>query len=201
MPQNPLERWRPPNVYYADLVNRARELDPKSVVAGAASPGEIARMEKLVDRLEKEAAAKEAAKRAAAQQSIEPLGIANGGLYELWHRAHRARMKIAEAQAKLGSNPHGSFSLRHDLADLKMLNPPPECFETPPDIGGGPPCAGTLEKADLLAANLSVVAEKNARAVTGLREMCAWAEAGMEQQNRRLIRTLFERLRLLEEAK
>ena len=110
-------------------------------------------------------------------------------------------MKIAEAQAKLGSNPHGSFTLRHDLRDLKMLSPPPECFETPPDIGGGPPSARTLEEADLLAADLSVVAERNERAASGLADMLRWAEASFEQQNRHLIRTLFERLRLLEEAK
>jgi len=55
MPQNPLERWQPPAQYYGSLINRARELDPK-VIVGVCSRAEIARLEKLVDQLEKQAA-------------------------------------------------------------------------------------------------------------------------------------------------
>ena len=59
MPQNPLERWRPPAEYYSHLVDRARAHDPR-VIVGVASPAETARMEREVERLEKEAKAKAA---------------------------------------------------------------------------------------------------------------------------------------------
>lgn len=116
-------------------------------------------MEALVERLEAEAAEKTA--RAAEKAANDPLVLANAGLSKLWQRAHRAQQKVAEAQAKLGSSLHGSFSFRHELTDLKMLSPPPEWFETPADIGGGPPRAMGLEEADLLAADLSVAGDRN----------------------------------------
>jgi hypothetical protein len=148
-------------------------------------------MEALVERLEAEAAEKAAT--AAEKTANDPLVLANAGLSKLWQRAHRAQQKVAEAQARLGSGLHGSFSLRHDLADLKMLNPAPEWFETPPDIGGGPPRAMGLEEADLLAADLSVVADRNERTAAGLADLLSWAEASLGQQNRQLIRALFKR--------
>jgi hypothetical protein len=74
-----------------------------------------------------------------------------------------------------------------------MLNPPSEWFETPPDIAGVPPNARTLEEADLLAADLSVVIERNETTTAGLTDLLSWAEASLEQQNRRLIRALWEK--------
>jgi len=174
--------------HYHRLVDHARKLDPR-FVGGVASVPELARVEQAIATLEKQAAEK-----ARRERDNDPIVRANVGLHELWQRAHRSQMKITEAQASLGSGQFGSFSLRHDLTDLKMLNPPPEWFETPPNIGGGPPHAGTLEEADLLAADLSVVAERNARAASGLQGLLAWANMSMEEQNRDLIRRMWDQL-------
>jgi hypothetical protein len=174
--------------HYNRLVEHARKLDPR-FVGGVASVPEMDRVKKAIVTLEKQA--EEKARR---QRDNDPIVRANAGLHELWQRAHRAQQKIAEAQAKLGSRSHGSFTLRHELTDLKMLNPQSQWFEAPPDIAGSPPHARTLEEADLLAADLSVVIERNERTVAGLADLLSWAEASMEQQNRRLIRTLWERV-------
>jgi hypothetical protein len=175
--------------HYNRLVEYARKLDPR-FVGGVASVPELARVEQAIAALSKQA--EEKVRR---ERNNDPLVRANAGLHELWQRAHRSQMEIAEAQANLGSRQYGSFTLRHDLTDLKMLNPPPEWFEATPDIGGGPPRAGTLDEADLLSSDLSVVAKRNERIATDLRGLCTWANASMEEQNRSLIRTLFERLK------
>jgi hypothetical protein len=141
--------------HYNRLVEHARKLDPR-FVGGVASVPELARVEQAIATFEKQAAEK-----ARRERNNDPIARRNVGLHELWQRAHRAQQKIAEAQAKLGSRSYGSFTLRHDLTDLKMLNPSPEWFEAPPDIGGGPPSARTLEEADLIAAELGDVIERN----------------------------------------
>jgi hypothetical protein len=173
--------------HYNRLVEHARKLDPR-FVGGVASVPELARVEQAIATLSKQA--EEKARR---ERDNDPLVRANAGLNELWRRAHRAQQEIAEAQAKLGSSLYGSFTLRHELTDLKMLNPPPEWFEAPPDIGGAPPNAKTLEEADLLEADLSVVIERNERTRAGLTDLLSWADASLEQQNRRLIRALWKK--------
>ena len=174
--------------HYNRMVDHARKLDPR-FVGGVASVPELARVEQAISTLEKQAAEK-----ARRELDSDPIVRANAGLQELWQRVHRAQMEITEAQAKLGSRQYGAFSLRHDLTDLQMLNPSPELFETPPDIGGGPPRVSTLNEADLLAADLGVVAKRNERTVAGLADLLSWANASMEEQNRSLIRTLWGRV-------
>jgi hypothetical protein len=180
---------------YNRLVQYAQTFD-RRFAGGVASVSEVDRVEKAIAAFKQQAAEKEAAE--ARKAANTPLGIANASLYKLWQRAHRAQQEVAAAQAKLGSRSYGSFSLRHDLADLKMLNPPPEWFEVSPDIGGAPPSASTLAEADLLAANLSVVAERNERAASGLQGLCALANESMENQNRAMLRALHERVQTLE---
>ena len=174
--------------HYNRMVAYARTLDPR-FVGGAASVREIARVEQAIATLEKQAAEK-----ARRERDNDPLVRVNAGLRELWQRAHRAQMEIADARATLGSGQYGSFALRHDLTDLKMLNPPTEWFEAPPDIGGGPPRAGTLDEADLLAADLSLAAKRNERIASGLQGLCSWADSSMEEQNRSLIRAMWEKV-------
>ena len=173
--------------HYNRMVAYARTLDPR-FVGGAASVREIARVEQAIATLEKRAEEK-----AQRERNNDLLSRTNARLHELWQRAHRAQQKIAEAQSKLGTRAYGAFTLRHDLTDLKMLNPPSEWFDTPPDIAGSPPNARTLQEADLIAAELGDVIERNEGAVAGLTDLLSWAEAGMEQQTRRLIRALWEK--------
>jgi hypothetical protein len=170
------------------MVAYARTLDPR-FVGGAASVREIARVEQAISALEKQAEEK-----AQRERNNDPLSRANARLHDLWQRAHKAQQKIAEAQTNLGSRPYGSFTLRHDLADIKMLNPPADWFETPPDIAGSPPRAATMEEADLVAAELGDVIDRNESTVAGLTDLLSWADASMEQQNRRLLRALWGRL-------
>lgn len=181
---------------YQRLVQYAQTFD-RRFVGGVASVPEVDRVVKAIATFKRQAAEKEA--EAARKAANEPLGLANTALHDLWQRAHRAQQEIAGALAKLGSKNYGSFSFRHDLTDLAMLNPPTEWFETPPDIGGTPTSAVTLEKADLLAADLSTVAKRNERAASGLRELCALADASAEEQNRSFLRSLHKCVQALEE--
>jgi hypothetical protein len=183
---------------YNRMVAYARTLDPR-FVGGAASVPEMDRVKKAIETFERQAAENEAAE--ARKAASSPLGLANTALHDLWQRAHRAQQEIAKSLAKLGSKDFGSFSFRQDLADLKMLNPPAEWFGTPPGIGGTPASAATLEKADLLAANLSTIAKGNERAASGLSGLCALADASAEEQNRTILRSLHERLQALEEQR
>jgi hypothetical protein len=183
---------------YNRLVQYAQTFD-RHFVGGVASLPEVDRVEKAIANFKRQAAEKEA--EAARKAANSPLGLANTALHDLWQRAHRAQQEIAKSLAKLGSKDFGSFSFRQDLADLKMLNPPAEWFGTPPGIGGTPASAATLEKADLLAANLSTIAKGNERAASGLSGLCALADASAEEQNRTILRSLHERLQALEEQR
>jgi hypothetical protein len=183
---------------YNRLVQYAQTFD-RRFVGGVASVSEVDRVEKAIATFKRQAAEREA--EAARKAANEPLGLANTALHDLWQRAHRAQQQIAGALAKLGTKNYGAFSFRHDLADLKMLNPPDEWFEIPPDIGGTPTSAVTLEKADLLAADLSTVVKRNERAASGLRELCALADASAAEQNRSFLRALHKRVQALEEQR
>ena len=46
----------------------------------------------------------------------------------------------------------------------------------------------------MLAADLSVVAERNEQAASGLQGLLAWANTSMEEQNRDLIRKMWDQL-------
>ena len=78
MPQSPRERWSAPAKYYAELCDRARAIDPKSVIPGAASTAEITRLEALVARIEEQAR-----KQAEENQRNTPRGIARRALSAL----------------------------------------------------------------------------------------------------------------------
>ena len=188
MPQNPHERWRPPNVYYADLVARATALDPKAVVSGAASTAEIARMEKLVDRLEKQAAEK-----AAAGRQNDPHNIASAGIRTLWSRGLVAREFIRKMQEEKLGRKYSSSDTIYWHPEMQALNPPAEFFEPVPDIGRGePPRFSTLEEADTLATALGVtVTTLEALASKMSRFLQGWEDLSFEQQTRRLVMTLF----------
>jgi hypothetical protein len=186
MPQSPLERWESPPNYYAKLVDRARKHDPK-VIGGAASSAEIARLEKLVDQLEKQAA-----EQADAKRQNDPRNRASGTLHQLWTRGHEARQGILKMQAeRLGTKSTFSDAIFW-LPELQALNPPPEFFEAPQDIGGRAPGFQTLEEADTLVADLSAtVAALESLNSKMSRFLNDWAELSFEQQTRRLVMTLF----------
>jgi hypothetical protein len=88
MPQNPNMPWKPPGAYYTELVDRARRFDPR-IVPGAASSDEIARMEKLVEQLERQARERAA---------NDPIRAASAAVSGLWQRAQAARQKIVRLQ-------------------------------------------------------------------------------------------------------
>jgi hypothetical protein len=185
MPQSPLERWQSPPKYYAELVDRARKHDPK-VIGGAASSAEIARLEKLVGQLEKQAAEK-----AEENQRNDPRNRASIALHQLWTRGHEARQAILKMQAdRLGKKSTFSDQIFW-LPEFQALNPPPEFFEAPQDIGGRAPGFQTLEEADTLVADLSATVAAleslNSKMSQFLHE---WEDLSFEQQTRRLVMTL-----------
>jgi len=179
-------RWVPPPERYQQLVKRARELDPK-VIGGAASSAEIARLEKLVDRLEKLAGEK-----AREKQLNDPRNRASATLHQLWNRSHDARCAILKMQTeRLGKKSTFSDDIFWH-PELQALNPPPEFFEMPQEIGGRAPSFQTLEEADALAAEFGVtVAALEALASKMSRFLNEWEELSFEQQTRRLVMTLF----------
>jgi hypothetical protein len=186
MPQSPLERWEQPATYYRKLVDRARKHDPK-VIGGAASTAEIVRLEKLVDGLEKQAAAKDDAKR-----QNDPRNQASSTLHRLWNRGHEARCAILKMQTeRLGKKSSFSEDMVW-LPELMALAPPPEFFNPPKDIGRSAPEFQTLDEAEVLIADLSAT-------VTSLESLNSkmavflggWEGASFEQQTRRLVMQLF----------
>jgi hypothetical protein len=186
MPQSPLERWQSPPKYYAELVDRARKHDPK-IIGGAASSGEIARLEKLVHQLEKQAAEKVDAKR-----QNDPHNRASGTLHQLWTRGHEARQAILKMQAyRLGKKSTFSDDIFWH-PELQALSPPPEFFQPVQDIGSRAPSFETLEEADALAIEFGVtVAALEALASKMSRFLNEWEELSFEQQTRRLVMTQF----------
>ena len=189
MPQNPLERWQPPGQYYQSLAKRATALDPRAII-GACSTAEIARMEKLVAKLEKQAEEK-----AEEKQRNDPRNRARGTLHQLWNRGHEARCAVLKMQAeRLAQRTSPDYTILHP--ELQALNPPPEFFETPQDIGGRAPDFRTLEEADTLATALGVtVTTLEALASKMSLFLNEWEGLSFEQQTRRLVMTLFERLK------
>jgi len=178
--------WEPPPVRYQRLAARARELDPKAIV-GACCNSELVRMEKLVDQLEKQAAEKADSKR-----QNDPRNRASGTLHQLWNRGHEARQAILKMQAqRLGKKSTFSDDIFWH-PELQALNPPPEFFEAPQDIGGRAPGFQTLEEADTLVADLSATVAAleslNSKMSQFLHE---WEDLSFEQQTRRLVMTLF----------
>jgi hypothetical protein len=179
-------RWVPPPERYQQLVKRARELDSK-VIVGVCSKAEIERMEKLVDQLEKQAAEKADSKR-----QNDPRNRASGTLHQLWNRGHEARQAILKMQAdRLGKKSSFSDQIFWH-PELQALNPPPEFFEAPQDIGGRAPSFQTLEEADTLATEFgATVAALEALASKMSRYLNEWEDLSFEQQTRRLVMTLF----------
>jgi hypothetical protein len=178
--------WEPPPVRYQRLAARARELDPKAIV-GACCNSELVRMEKLVDQLEKQAAEKADSKR-----QNDPRNRASGALHQLWSRGHEARQAILKMQAyRLGKKSSFSDQIFWP-AELQALNPPPEFFDAPQDIGGRAPGFQTLEEADTLVADLSAtVAALESLNLKMSQFLHEWEELSFEQQTRRLVMTLF----------
>ena len=181
-----IAHWEPPPVRYQRLAARARELDPKAIV-GACCNSELVRMEKLVDQLEKQAAEKADSKR-----QNDPRNRASGTLHQLWNRGHEARQAILKMQAqRLGKKSTFSDDIFWH-PELQALNPPPEFFEAPQDIGGRAPGFQTLEEADTLVADLSATVAAleslNSKMSQFLHE---WEDLSFEQQTRRLVMTLF----------
>jgi hypothetical protein len=178
--------WEPPPVRYQRLAARARELDPKAIV-GACCNSELVRMEKLVNQLEKQAAEK-----AEENQRNDPRNRASIALHQLWNRGHEARQGILKMQTeRLGKKSTFSDNIVWH-PELIALDPPPEFFNPPKDIGSRAPEFGTLEEADTLIADLSATVAAleslNSKMSQFLRE---WKDLSFEQQTRRLVMTLF----------
>src|SRR5450755_1329975 len=84
-------RWVPPPERYQQLVKRARELDPK-VIVGVCSKAEIERMEREIDRLEKQAKEKE---------QNQPSTRAYAAFSDLWQRYWKAYNEVLQVQESM----------------------------------------------------------------------------------------------------
>jgi hypothetical protein len=170
LPQNPNMPWKPPGAYYTELVDRARRFDPR-IVPGAASSDEIARMEKVVERLEKQAAEKEA---------NAPIKAASAAVSDLWQRAQAARQKISRLQeAELKT-----------YQDVFAILGVPAAFYEPhtDDIPVRPPSFGSLAEYEAFTPTFSekvAELERKAGEIGGF--VASWVDMPMERQNRKLI--------------
>ena len=156
--------------HYNRMVDYARTLDPR-FVGGAASVREIARVEQAIAVMEKQAEEK---------RRGDPRGIE---LANLCRRADEARGKVGSLQAelKLKASVSREIAILVTPADLKEPAPITQSAS-----------GNSIEENIAVMTNLATCHEATARRLDGI--LNEWPRLSPEQQNRRLILALAERL-------
>jgi hypothetical protein len=173
---NPLQRWVPPPERYQQLVKRARELESK-VIVGACSKAEIERMEREIDRLEKQAKEKE---------QNQPSTRAYAALSDLWQRYWKAYNEVLQVQDNMKSCKR----------ELEVIGTPEIFFQAPKAIPGQMPSFDTAKTRETFTYTLAHdVADIEMLARDIETHVRLWVQLSPEAQNRKLIMALAERLK------
>jgi hypothetical protein len=169
-------RWVPPPERYQQLVKRARELDPK-VIVGVCSKAEIERMEREIDRLEKQAKEKE---------QNQPSTRAYAAFSDLWQRYWKAYNEVLQVQE----------SMRPCRRELEIIGTPERYFQAPKAIPGQMPSFDTAKTRETFTSTFAhEVADIELLARDIETHVRLWVQLTPEAQNRKLILALAERLK------
>jgi hypothetical protein len=162
-------------VRFRDAVSRVRKYDGNAAI-GMATNTEIERLEKLADQFEE---------RAQVSRANEPRNAAMVALAGLWTRYHQARHQVTQWQTELRSHQQV----------LSILGMPIGYLKEPEAIASQMPSFKTAEEHEAFNAKFAhKVADIEMKATT-LKNYCQqWTGLTMEQQNRKLILALAERI-------
>jgi hypothetical protein len=162
-------------VRFRDAAARVRKYDANEPV-GMCTTTEIERLEKLADQFEE---------RARVSQTNEPLNAAVVALDGLWRRYHQARHQVLQWQTELRS---------HEQA-LSIIGTPIGYYKEPETIPSMMPSFKTAGECEAFNATFAHKVADIEMLVTKLKEHCEqWTRLTMEQQNRKLILALAERV-------
>ncbi len=137
---------------------------------------EIERLEKLAAQLEKGAEV---------SRSNESLSRANNILNDLWRRYHNARTEVLKWQEEMQ---------RH-RPELAIFGTPVGYFQEPEAIASAAPSFSTVDECDAFNTKFGhKVADIETKATT-LKDYCQqWTRLTLEQQNRKLIMAIADRI-------
>jgi hypothetical protein len=168
-------RWVPPPERYQQLVKRAREFDPK-VIVGVCSKAEIERMEREVDRLEKQAKEKE---------RNQPSTRAYAALSDLW-RYWKAYNEVLQVQENMKSCKR----------ELEVIGTPEIFFQAPKAIPSQMPSFDTAKTRETFTNTFAHEVADIELLVRDIEtHLRLWVQMTPEVQNRKLIMALAERLK------
>jgi hypothetical protein len=165
----------PKTVRFREAVARVRKYDG-SIAIGMATNTEIARLEKLADQFEE---------RSKVSQTNEPRNAAMVTLDGLWRRYHQARHEVLQWQIELRSHKQV----------LSILGTPLGYYKEPDAIESAAPSFSSAEEYEAFNAKFAHrVADVEMKATT-LKDYCQqWTRLSLDQQNRKLILALADRI-------
>jgi len=160
---------------YHEAVARVRRHDDKTPI-GMCSSHEIERLEKLAAQLEKGAEV---------SRSNESLARAQNILQSLWQRYHNARTEILKWQDELQ---------RH-RPQLAIIGAPVGYFQEPETIASAAQSFSNVEECDAFNTKFGHKVMDLETKVTTLKDYCQqWTRLTLEQQNRKLIMAIADRI-------
>jgi hypothetical protein len=160
---------------YHAAIARVRKYDG-NIPIGMATNTEIARLEKLADQFEE---------RAQVSRTNEPKNAALVTLSGLWARYHQARHEVLQWQTELRS---------HQQA-LSIIGTPLGYYKEPETIASMMPSFDSAEEYEAFNAKFRHKLADLEALATDLKNYCQqWTRLTMEQQNRKLILALAERM-------
>jgi hypothetical protein len=165
----------PKTVRFRSAIDRVRKYDGNAAI-GMATNTEIARLEKLADQFEKAAKV---------TQANEPLNAAVSALAGLWRRYWQAYHQVTQWQTELRSHQQV----------LSILGMPIGYLKEPETIASGMPSFKTAEEHEAFNVKFGHRLADIEMKATKLRDYCQqWTRLTPDQQNRKLILALAERI-------
>jgi hypothetical protein len=156
-------------------VARVRKYDDKALIA-MCSNAEIDRLERLASQLEKGADV---------SRSNESRALAGNILQGLWSRYHNARNEVLNWQAELQ---------RH-RAPLAIIGAPVGYFQEPAAIPSTAPSFSSVEEFEAFNIEFGHKVMDIETKLTTIRNYCQqWTRLSLEQQNRKLIMAIADRI-------
>lgn len=165
----------PKTVRFRDAVSRVRKYDGSAAI-GMATNTEIVRLEKLADQFEE---------RSRVSQTNEPRNAAVIALAGLWTRYHQARHEVMQWQTELRSHQEA----------LSVLGTPLGYYKEPEPIASAAPSfkiAAEYEAFNAKFAHRVIDLEMKAAALRDYVQQ--WTRLTPDQQNRKLIMAMWERI-------
>jgi hypothetical protein len=165
----------PKTVRFREAVARVHKYDSSAAI-GMATNTEIARLEKLADQFEE---------RAHVSRTNEPLNRAVSILQDLWRRYHQARHQVLQWQTELRT---------HERA-LSIIGTPLGYYKAPDAIESAAPSFASAAECEAFNAKFGHRVFDLETKATTLKDYCQqWTRLSLDQQNRKLILALADRI-------